>query len=110
MSVILISMLIAIPRQALSISGDDLVNYMLESEKLTVNDPNFLSAGIYYGYLYAAADVFRDTGAICTRNNVTRGQLVAVVTKYLKANPGKWDNSAISLVFTALTDAFPCKK
>ncbi|WP_176753970.1 Rap1a/Tai family immunity protein [Nitrosomonas mobilis] len=49
-------------------------------------------------------------GLFCTTSGVTRGQFIAIVAKYLKNNPEKWNMSADSIVFYAMKEAFPCKK
>jgi hypothetical protein len=43
-------------------------------------------------------------------DGVNMEQLVAVVFKYLKKHPEKWNESAASLVIKALKEAFPLKK
>ena len=115
LSVILIALLIAIPMPVRAgkgfISGNDLVNDMKESENCEEQtDIHSCSRTFHYmGYVTAAADIYSGLDVICLNDGVTRGQLVAVVTSYLKANPDKWDRPAIELVTTALKKAFPCK-
>lgn len=66
-------------------------------------------AGLYDGYVAGVA--YATNGEVwCPTPNVTNGQLKAVVGKYLKENPGKWNESALVLVFVALKQNFPCKK
>lgn len=66
-------------------------------------------AGMYHGYVLGVA--YATNGDVwCPPPNTTNGQLKAVVAKYLKENPGKWNESALVLVFIALKQNFPCKK
>jgi hypothetical protein len=45
----------------------------------------------------------------CIPDNVTNGQLVRIVVKYLKDNPKLLNEPRVSLVWIALMDAYPCK-
>jgi hypothetical protein len=49
-----------------------------------------------------------DSG-ICVPKEISLGQSIKVVVKYLEANPGKLHLSASSNVLNAFIDAFPCK-
>ncbi len=40
-------------------------------------------------------------------NNVSVNQMCAIVTKYLKIHPEKWNQCASELVIEALKEAFP---
>ena len=60
----------------------------------------------YILYIAGVADVLQSLGLIRAKG-VTVGQHCAVVTKYLKANPEKWHQSALSLILEALFEAFP---
>lgn len=84
-------------------SGNELHQWLLEAEK-----PNFES-GLFHGYVSGVVDVGNGI-LFCTGKDVTAGQYDAVVAKYVKNNPGKWDKTASSLVIEALREAFPCKK
>ena len=50
-----------------------------------------------------------DSG-ICVPKEVSLGQSIKVVVKYLEANPGKLHLSASSNVLNAFLDSFPCEK
>ena len=86
--------------------GNELYQWLLEDEK--ENGSSF-KAGLFKGYVVGVVD-FADYAFFCTTSGVTRGQLSAVVAKYLKNNPEKWNNSADSIVTDAMKTAFPCKK
>lgn len=66
-------------------------------------------SGNYLGFVVGVHDVL-DGVLFCTPSNASVGQVTAVVTQYLKANPAKWSESATTLVIGALAEAFPCKK
>lgn len=59
---------------------------------------HFLQSANYFSKVY------------CAPKGVTQGQLAAVFSKYLQDHPAKRHLAAASLVFAALTDAFPCEK
>ena len=46
----------------------------------------------------------------CTPKDSKDNQLAAVVRKYIKNNPEKWNEGAWNLIFIPLKEAFPCKK
>ena len=107
----LITMLILLPIQAQAqvffYGGNHLVELMREYE-----NPNTSSfgAGRYSGFVSGVYDTLSALNIICPTTSVTVGQAIAIVTKYLKSNPEKWNESAIDLVSVALMNAFPCKK
>ena len=45
---------------------------------------------------------------VCVPENVTVGQLTAVVAKYLRDNPALRHNAAFELTFFAFKEAWPC--
>jgi hypothetical protein len=89
---------------AWSATGNDLMQW-------GANGPNgsgFID-GIYMGYISGVADVSNGI-LFCAPFGVTNGQNVAVVTKFLKANPEKWTEQAASLIVQALSSAYPACK
>lgn len=46
----------------------------------------------------------------CTTKGVDNNQLAAIVRKYIKNNPEKWNEGSWSLIFNPLKKAFPCKQ
>jgi hypothetical protein len=86
--------------------GNELYQWMLEDEN--PNGSSFKS-GLFKGYVNGVVDL-GDNILFCTTTGVTRGQFTAVVAKYLKNNPEKWNTSADSIVVEALKEAFPCKE
>ena len=59
-------------------------------------------AGLVDGISYAL-------GGVCTNPNVTIGQKVRVVVKYVDDRPARQDENFILLAFEALRAAWPCK-
>jgi hypothetical protein len=86
--------------------GNRLKEWMDEKEQ--ENGSRF-EAGLFNGYVAGVVDAGNEI-LFCTPDGVTAGQFTAVVTKYLKENPEKWNLGASSLVIDALKVAFPCKK
>jgi len=85
--------------------GNELHKWQLEKE-----NPNgsAFKSGLYSGYVNGVVDT-NDEILFCTTRGVTRGQLSAVVTKYLNNNPERWNYAAHILVNDAMKNAFPCK-
>jgi len=103
--------MLGLPAHAYFLNGNDLVSKMTEFEKANRSDPDtlYMYAGEYCGYIIGILDILSVSGTICMEG-VTRGQAGAVVAKYLKDNPSRWNEPASVLVIDALKTAFPCKK
>ncbi|WP_156526294.1 Rap1a/Tai family immunity protein [Pseudomonas antarctica] len=89
---------------AWSATGNDLIQWGTNGPKGTT----FMD-GVYMGYISGVSD-FSNGILYCAPPGVTNGQNVAVVTKFLKANPEKWTEQAASLIVQALTKAYPACK
>ena len=85
-------------------TGNQLKSYMDDDEK----GASF-NGGEYSGYIIGVHDAF-DGALFCTPQDATKGQVKAVVSKYLRANPEAWNKPAEELIIAALRIAFPCKK
>lgn len=85
-------------------TGNKLKSYMDDSEKGA-----FFNGGVYRGYIIGVHDAF-DSVLFCTPKDATQGQVTAVVSKYLNANPETWNKPADEIIVSALLIAFPCKK
>ena len=101
------------------LSGNELLEDCLESMKILNSEKknNPFKAGICMGYIEASYDMsdFITIAAhmnetICMEQGISTGQLVGIVVKYLKENPEKLHEQGASLVWMALTGAFPCNK
>jgi len=114
------------PRQF--VSGNTLVNLLKEPET------DFLSKGRVMGIVetvfdkeaYSRWNVIQNTKDepqakmpkmrrgiaemfFCEPSGVTRGQLTAIVQKFLEQNPERWSQPAHQLVGEAFKKAFPCR-
>jgi hypothetical protein len=63
----------------------------------------------FMGYISGASDSVSDI-LICYPQNVTLGQVNAIVIKYIENNPDRWNQNASYLVTNPLMKIFPCKK
>ena len=90
-------------------NGQDLVNGWREHQKIMNNSPaerDYLSASRFTGYVTGVADAL-DTIMFDIPEGTTKDQIVAIVGKYLEANPDKWQFGGSVLVVNALKGAFP---
>lgn len=89
--------------------GNDLVKAMREYEKAESKerDTDFSTAWLYRGYVIGVHDA--TSFMYGSRVNVGELQICAIVTKYLKAHPEKWNEPACDLIISALREAFPKK-
>jgi hypothetical protein len=71
---------------------------------------DYMLASQAIGYVNGIVDRAELEGKMCTPNNSTQKQYMAIVHKYVKANPELWTMPALPLVDIPLTQAFPCKK
>lgn len=78
-----------------------------DAEALRRHYPDALT---YIWYVNGIADALTLYGRLCLPTNAIEGQLTAVVSKYLKDNPEKWNKAGAELVSDALISVFPCKK
>jgi hypothetical protein len=76
--------------------GNQLLNMM--------DDQAGIKEGYAYGYIAGLSYL------TCTPNNVTNGQMYAIVKKYLTQNPEVLHQQMNYLVIDALNKAFPCKQ
>lgn len=86
--------------------GNELHRWLQEDEK---QNGSHFEAGLFKGYVGGVVDT-GDGILFCTTSKVTRGQNSAVVAKYIKNNPEKWNQPAQNLVIEAMKAAFPCKQ
>ena len=103
---IILSILIAISLQA----GNPIVDGSKEWEKFFNGNKNdALGYGIYIGYVAGVRDSI-DGVLFCIPKDVDSDQILAIVRKYIKNNPEKWNKGNWNLVVTPLKEAFSCKK
>ena len=90
--------------------GNDLVKPMREweaaNEKSAAAD--YSSAARFTGYVTGVYDSISSFDLVCGTTQVTTAQVTAIVAKFLKQNPERWNEPAVGLVAEALAKAFPC--
>jgi hypothetical protein len=92
-------------------------DYYSGNKLLEYCNPNSARRDICTGYVAGtrgAIDTWKiweniDSG-ICVPKEVSLGQSIQVVVKYLEANPGKLHLSASSNVLNAFIETYPCEK
>jgi hypothetical protein len=90
--------------------GRNIVERMKAYEKDASNmgDKDFYNHGVFTGYVVGVIDANR----LNPKHPVAGAkvnELCAIVAKYLKNNPEKWDLSGAVLVAEAINEAFPVK-
>ncbi len=91
---------------AFGLSGNELLQQLKSySKRSGLSDEGLLNAGRAYGYIGGVYDSVSST--IKIPQDVTYSQIVAIVQKYLKDNPGMLHRKAHVLVKEAITRAFP---
>ena len=93
------------------LAGNDLVTYAKEWKKSFdgSDNANTYEVGKFQMYVAGVVDGL-DGVSICLPENATGGQMLSIVYKYIDSHPEKWSNSALSLVYSPLSETFPCKK
>lgn len=102
---LMIAATVAMPRFANATDGNQLMEYAREYEKLD-QDPTIKSyrQGWFMGFV---SGVWNASPAAITPRGVMLGQVCAVVIKYLKAHPEKWNEAAFFLVISAIRESWP---
>jgi hypothetical protein len=111
-SVLSILMILALLQTGFAYSGNELVEAMRGSDRVNANASgidytDYVLSGEFRAYIHGVCDATRYTYNI--PDSVTLGQLVAVVSKYLKNHPEEWNDPAVVLVIKALKETFPLK-
>lgn len=75
--------------------------------KETISYKTQWESGMFAGYVTGYAD---GNSLLCIPGGVTRGQILAIVSKYLKNNPELWNLQSEVLIFNSLVRTFSCKK
>jgi len=94
-------------------SGTDLQQWVnaykrVEALGSKASDADFRDTMKLLGFVAGVHDALEKTN-FCTPAEVTVGQLLAIVKKYLADNPDKLHRNAVTLVIWAIEPAFPCK-
>lgn len=99
---LLITAALSVPGMSWATTGNDLVKWIPDYE---ANSGTF-GGGVFIGYVAGIADFGRGI-LFCPVGEVTNGQNGAIVVKYLRNNPEKWNYSGSNLVVAALRQAYP---
>ncbi len=107
MKKVILSIMVAISLHA----GNPIVDGSKAWEHYDNGNKNFDSFlfGFYAGYILGIKDSENNI-LFCIPSNIEGEQILAIVRKYIKNNPEKWNKGNWNLVFTPLKEAFPCKK
>jgi ABC-type proline/glycine betaine transport system substrate-binding protein len=71
------------------------------------NSTEYVRDGVAFGYVLGVHDTLAGS-VICSGDNVTQGQVIDVVLKFMRQNPEILDRSADQVVAAALKSAWPC--
>jgi len=93
-------LLLSVPARATS--GNELMSWLPDYEKSSGS----WGGGMFMGYVTGVAEV-GEAIFYCSPKNATHGQTAAIVAKYLRNNPEKWNLPAGSLIISALQSAYP---
>lgn len=77
--------------------------------KSLCNSQNYVESSVCIGYTVGITDSFSGY-LFCPPAEVTAGQLVEMVKKYMNENPAKLHEPSSSIVVDAIKKDFPCKK
>ena len=114
--IILIFCLLLIPSLGLCnqsvINGEFLLHTCIQTEKqmnqIRISFEEKEDSRFCIGYVSGVSESLSREGVICT-HEASMGQIIEVVTNYLKQNPKLLPLHRNLLTFTALQEAFPCK-
>lgn len=71
------------------------------------NSTETVRDAVAFGYVIGVHDALSGS-VICSGDNVTQGQVVQVVLKYMRNNPEVLDQSADRVITSALKAVWPC--
>ncbi|NBU25851.1 MAG: hypothetical protein EBS39_09615 [Gammaproteobacteria bacterium] len=69
----------------------------------------YVRDAVAFGYVIGVHDALSGT-LVCSGANVTQGQVIEVVLKYMRNNPEVLDQSADRVVTAALKSVWPCAR
>jgi hypothetical protein len=91
------------------VTGQDLHEYAKAQDRQKQSPQDIANTGKLFGYVMAIAEL-HDQRSFCVPDGVNSEQLVAITTKFIKANPARWHEPGYLLVAESLSPAFPCKR
>jgi hypothetical protein len=71
------------------------------------NSTEYVRDGVAFGYVIGVHDALSGS-VVCSGDNVTQGQVINVVLKFMRQNPEILDRSADQVVAAALKAVWPC--
>ncbi|MBM4053083.1 MAG: hypothetical protein FJ264_00110 [Planctomycetes bacterium] len=91
-------------------SGNELVDHMKENDKAVAGqkEVDWLKTGLYIGFVGGVYDACDGAFFCASPSEPTQGEITAVVSKYLKEHPERWNEPAVVLIVDALKAAYPC--
>ena len=98
-----------VPTNATALTGNKLLKFCEEGMK---TPPDYQQSAYCNGYITGAVDgmFYLDTQKrLCPPKEATREQVTRIVVKYLKENPQRLHEDYTPIIFSAITEAFPCK-
>jgi hypothetical protein len=93
------------------IDGSTLKNWIDASDRVdsgNVQPVDFQKVGRLDGYVIGVHDSWEGI-MFCGTDRVRAGQLIALVTKYVRENPDQWHHSGSNIVIAAIAPSCPCK-
>lgn len=113
MRVIIFAALLLISQisQAQILTGNDLNTWAAGDDRTQLpnaKNTDYVDSAMLAGYVRGVVDA--SISVLCMPGNVTVGQSLAIVKKYVRDHPEKWAWNAIWLVNVALLEAFPCAR
>ncbi|HHT0191730.1 Rap1a/Tai family immunity protein [Raoultella planticola] len=103
---------VTIPAHAGFMTGNELYELYkasIRAGQASASDKDFRDANEYLGYVTGVWDTLEGF-AVCTGDNITRGQIGDMVGEYLRSNPSIRDKQASSIIMIYLNSKYPCKK
>jgi len=92
-----------------SYTGNGLLEALQSAEHMTDTQADPLKLGVAFGRVTAVADIMEIRQTMCSPAGSTRGQLTAIVQKYLENHPETRHENDILLIMRALQEAWPCQ-
>jgi hypothetical protein len=111
MGIIVFSFLLCAQQSMAALNGMELKKKADALERVGTGTPDTdsLDAGIFIGFVYGVAQAHNGV-LICIPEGTQFGQIEAIVRKFLKNNPEKWNKAANYIVLEALSPTFQCNK
>jgi hypothetical protein len=102
---------ILIATTAHAMKGDEFARLMESYTKIqgakAPSREDELGGAAFIAYIRGVEDSMNGV-RFCIAAGVSSSQQIAFITKYVKAHPDEWHNSATTLIVQALQPAYPC--